>query len=597
MPISEGFRLPDGRTVTEWAEETIVLDKRVTSSPGSFRVGKTPYLREIMDVQRDKRIKEITFLASTQVGKTLAMIICRLWALDQRPRPAMYVMPTEVTTKRFGRSRIMPVIESSPKLARHLTGQKNDTRGTEYWFNGMPLFFAWANSPSMLSSQPVGDVDLDEIDKFPGASKKEADPESLARERTKTFWDRKIRRASTPTTVDGPIWKAWLRSDRRMYFIPCPHCGEFQTLEFSQLRWDKSENSESLRANKRAHYKCAKCAGEIRDHHKKTMLTAGKWRATNPDIVDTSHAGFKITTLYAPPEWITFSDIAAEFLESKDDPEKLQNFKNSWLAEPWEDRIDAIKISATSMVAGRPRGIVPNEAQCMTCGVDWHGTEKGFYWSAWAWSIIDGERRGWLVDYGRTLDYEDLPEQTFMKDWVKQDGSVFHAPVLCGVDSGWQAPTVYKFCQPYYPQVRPTKGMQTITGATIRESMIDTTKSKTLWKMMLLDINTNYYKDLLSANLGGSGRFQLADGVCDDFLKHLQNEHKIRDGQKLIWAPKYSGAPQHWLDTVVINCAIADWAGFSSMGGKKLKVEKAIPQRKVNQSSGGFVKSGGRWLK
>ena len=42
-----------------------------------------------------------------------------------------------------------------------------------------------------------------------------------------------------------------------------------------------------------------------------------------------------MNTLYSP--FVRFSEIVKEFLDSKDDPEKLQNFVNSWLAEPWED--------------------------------------------------------------------------------------------------------------------------------------------------------------------------------------------------------------------------------------------------------------------
>ncbi len=42
---------------------------------------------------------------------------------------------------------------------------------------------------------------------------KEADPVSLAIERTKTFFNRKIFMASTPTLKTGPIWKAKEEAD------------------------------------------------------------------------------------------------------------------------------------------------------------------------------------------------------------------------------------------------------------------------------------------------------------------------------------------------------------------------------------------------
>ncbi|MFR8238866.1 MAG: phage terminase large subunit family protein, partial [Dorea sp.] len=45
------------------------------------------------------------------------------------------------------------------------------------------------------------------MDKYPGSSKKESDPISLAMERTKTFRNRKIYMTSTPTLATGHIWK------------------------------------------------------------------------------------------------------------------------------------------------------------------------------------------------------------------------------------------------------------------------------------------------------------------------------------------------------------------------------------------------------
>ena len=66
------------------------------------------------------------------------------------------------------------------------------------------------------------------------------------------------------------------------------------------------------------------------------MMLAGKW---TPEIkTRTRHKGFWINSLYSP--WLTWSDIAAEFLKSKDYIELLMNFVNSWLAEVWEEKIE-----------------------------------------------------------------------------------------------------------------------------------------------------------------------------------------------------------------------------------------------------------------
>ena len=68
--------------------------------------------------------------------------------------------------------------------------------------------------------------------------------------------------AETPATTDDPVKsdaeadaedepgmeEALLKyeaSDRRRYFVPCPHCHEHQTLEFGNLRWPEGRPREA----------------------------------------------------------------------------------------------------------------------------------------------------------------------------------------------------------------------------------------------------------------------------------------------------------------------------------------------------------------
>ena len=104
---------------------------------------------------------------------------------------------------------------------------------------------------------------------------------------------------------------------------------------------------------------------------------------------------------------------AEEFLKSNGDPEMLQNFANSWLAEPWEDT--KLKTSADLIMERQSRYeefVVPDWAIELTGGVDVQ--EDCAYWVIRAW----GERwtsqciaRGqafdlWGVDEMMNLNYE-----------------------------------------------------------------------------------------------------------------------------------------------------------------------------------------------
>lgn len=85
----------------------------------------------------------------------------------------------------------------------------------------------------------------------------------------------------------------------------------------------------------KCYYVCQKCGGIITDRHKPQMLREGQWRAVESKTQLVKKVAFWMNTLYSP--FVRFSEVVNEFLDSKDDPEKLQNFVNSWLAEPWED--------------------------------------------------------------------------------------------------------------------------------------------------------------------------------------------------------------------------------------------------------------------
>ena len=85
-----------------------------------------------------------------------------------------------------------------------------------------------------------------------------------------------------------------------------------------------------------AKYICPKCGCEILDKDKPKMLREGEWRAVKKRGVGRPKTvGYHISSLYSV--FVTWAEAAEEHLKSYKDPDMLQNFVNSWLAEPWED--------------------------------------------------------------------------------------------------------------------------------------------------------------------------------------------------------------------------------------------------------------------
>jgi len=230
-------RLP----ASQWAEENRVLPPG-SAIPGPWRNSVTPYLVEIMDELSDGDAERIIFVKPTQVGGTsilenvLGSLIC------QDPAPAMIVYPSGDLAERTVESKLEPMIKGCPPLAALYL--EHDSKNMRLKFRDMTVYLSGANSPASLASTPIRFLFLDEVDKYPGATKKEADAMSLAIERTKTYTtNRKIFIPSTPTLRTGNIWRAKEEADEeRHYFVPCPHCGKFIELKFKQLKWpDKAE--------------------------------------------------------------------------------------------------------------------------------------------------------------------------------------------------------------------------------------------------------------------------------------------------------------------------------------------------------------------
>ena len=264
-------------TVSEWAAKHRTLSGGAI--PGPWNNDITPYLVEIMDAFTDDIIEEIVFVKPTQVGGTTAMENMIGCLTDQDPAPTMVVYPSDDLAEATSETRLVPMIKSNQSTAEKF--RESESKKLSLKFRDMWLYLTGANSPADLSSKPIKNLFLDEVDKFPGASKKEADPVSLARERTKTFFNRKIFMASTPTLKTGHIWKAKEAADvEKHYFVPCPHCGKFIELKFGCLKWpSKFDVPEETDRAERTVYVCQECGAIITDHDKGKMLRDGRWRA------------------------------------------------------------------------------------------------------------------------------------------------------------------------------------------------------------------------------------------------------------------------------------------------------------------------------
>ena len=588
---------PEDISTAEWAEKYRMLDAKTAAMPGPWRNDKTPYLTEIMNELNNYETEEIVFCKCTQVGGTEAELNMLGYIIGQDPAPSMVVYPSDKLGESISDNRIKPMLQASPTLRERFYELRSQK--LEMQFEGMYLTISGANSPSSLASRAIKYLFLDEVDKYPGASKKEADPISLARERTKTFANRKIYMTSTPTIKSGHIWKNLLDCDvEKHYFVPCPHCGEIIELKFANLQFPKKE--EGLTASDRADqavYVCQECGCVINDQHKAQMLRYGEWRIVKENNSARRKIGYWISVLYSP--FVRFSEIALEWINSQGDNERLQNFINSWLAEPWEDtRLTTSADVVLERQTEFDEFTVPTWAKFLTGGVDVQ--ETCIYYTIRAWGNFITSQN---ICHGQAMSWADI-ERVMNYGYLKENGEQLVVS-LCLIDSGFDTDAVYDFCANNSDWALPVKGSSRVMTEHFHLSKINKTDSKA-YGMNLCVVDGGKYKDMIAARMkkdNGRGAWMVYNGCDMEYAKQVTAEHKvqIKRGEQLVqvWELKASHTDNHYLDTEVYAFAGADILGVRSMHlmeEQKVEEKKERPKERQESPEESWIKANEDWI-
>ena len=575
--VAEALRPDPDHTVTSWAEENVILSSASAAEPGPYRVSRTPYAREIQDcLSPHYPVNRVVFIKGTQIGGTQIGLNAIGFYIAHAPCPIMFIQKTVDSVKRVSKQRIAPMIAESPALrARVSDARARDSGNTmlQKDFPGGTLIMTGANSAVGLRSMPARFLFPDEVDSYEAEAEGEGDPIKLAERRTQTFGHRrKIFLVSTPTTKGhSRIESEYLASDQRMYHVPCPHCGETQTLRFSNLRWTWGDPSS-------VHYVCEHHGCIIFEASKEALLAAGVWIAAYPE----RHvAGFHLNSLYSPPGWMGWEEIAAEWEEASVDlklgkPEKHKTFVNTILAETYEDRGDAPDWQRLyDRREDWPVGVVPAGGLFLSSFTDVQGDRLET--SVWAW----GEGlESWLIEHAviRGAPNEGEPwtklhDLLNNRTWRHECGHQMRIAVGM-VDSGAYTSEVYKFIRSQDARrIHAAKGQKhgknvSWIGADIDDSSKRKHGGRKIRNIATSSLKHEFYRQLRldrptseSGDPYPYGYVHLSDAVSEDGCRQLVSEIFNSDGD---WNVK-QGERNEWLDCRVGARAAAYWAGVDMM--------------------------------
>lgn len=581
--------------MSQWAEKYRILDESSNFS-GKWSNDITPYLVGIMDAFNDPYIQEINFCKPTQVGGTEAMLNMLGWIIMDNPSPTMIVYPSDDLAKDTSNDRIKPSLSKTPEIKERFYERSSKELNLKY--RGMRIYLRGSGSPGKLASKSIKYLFFDEIDKMDGASKKEASPYNLAKERTRTFtYSKKIYTCSTPTLKTNYVWQIHEDADeQRKYFVPCPHCGEYITFAFKQIKFPDGEGLSNAERAKDAVYVCQECGCMITDKDKIKMLRRGEWRDVKKTCVGKPRkVSFWLNALYS--RFLTWSEIVLEFLDSKDDPEELQNFVNSWLAEPWEDtKLKTTEDTVMERQTDVPQFVVPGWARMLTGGVDVQ--ETCLYWTIRAWGNFITSQN---IAHGQATSFQDI-ERVMNLAYEREDGEKI-VTCLCLIDSGYDTDGTYDFCANNSDWALPVKGANNPMMSHFKLSKINKPDSRA-HGMNLVLVDGDKYKDMIAARMkkeNGRGSWMVYDGCDMEYAKQVTAEHKIntKSGKKTIqrWVPKQSHIDNHYLDAEVYALAAADIMQVRSMhlDGEENE-EKQSQQEQQYTPEENWIKTNENWV-
>jgi len=364
----EAFRPPKKLSLSEWADEYAYLSVESSAEGGRWRT--LPYQKGIMDAITDPNIEQVTVMKSARVGYSKILNHVIAYHIHQDPCPIMIVQPTIEDATGYSKEEVAPMLRDTKCLHGLVSEAKaKDGQNTllQKQFPGGTLGLVGANSPRGFRRVSRRIVLFDEVDGYPvGGAGTEGDQIKLGIRRTEYYWNRKIVAGSTPTVQDfSRIEKLFSESDQRRYFVPCPECGEMQYFVWNNIKWQGNDLNT-------ASYSCKSCGVFIPHSKKRWMVERGEWRATAEG--NGKHVGFHIWAGYSYSPNASWSNLAEEWLASKDNPEQLRTFINTVLGEVWQDEYES-KVGASALMEKAAnedyeKGVPPEEVLVILAGID-----------------------------------------------------------------------------------------------------------------------------------------------------------------------------------------------------------------------------------
>lgn len=526
--IERVFTMPEQITIREWADKHRNLSKESSSEYGQWNTARTPYMLEIYERITEEDVREVDLMFAAQLSKTELILNVFGWYAHLDPCPMMVVQPTDSLANEFSKERVAPMIRDCDVLRNLIKDPNKKNSGntvSHKMFLGGFLAFRGANTPRKLASKPIRVLFMDEIDGYKVSSGTEGDPVELAKKRTQTFWDHKIILTSTPGIRGiSKIEKEYLAGSQATYYLGCPSCKADNEMLLDKMVYEiKDEDKKRINFVKMACDSCGAIHSE--KEWKIDNQVNGKW--IHKYLERKEKLSYKLNGFAGV--FRTWESIIEEYLEVKNDSERLKVFINTVLCETYMEEEEE-KIDYEVLMARRERyeSELPRGVYLLTIGVDIQD-----HWVAYevVGHGLDEETYG--IEYGIIYGSFEEPkvqkklDEARNKVYRYKDGSGLKIYSACIDTGGHHTETTYEYVHDRQGQrLFGIKGMGGEAVPAINGSR--TTKNKK--PIQLWSLGVNALKDKVYSRLKIENNSDNEYGYChftDDFLsKYDENYFK-----------------------------------------------------------------------
>ena len=377
----------------------------------------------------DPSINTVVIMCSAQSAKTLTIMATLGWIIDQDPGPTMWVAQNDKEAKKISNMRLQPMLEKCAPVAEQLPPRGPQRKTLEIYFPTMPLILTGSEATGALQSTPYQRVVCDEARSYRKGTL------GMIAKRFRSFGaNYTFIIISTPADENDELHLAYLAGDMRVWYLPCPKCGDEHLLEWGDretkggLKWDTNDETYDSETGSYRFEELRKtirycCWNPECDHvwvdkpsDRKQISSTGKWVATNPNA-PSNYTSYNWNALL--PHWAKWHEQVEEYLKALGslrvgNPAPYKDHINETRGQVWSHLFAYAKHDRyleSRKVSYNPREYWEEEkARFMTIDVQAKGG-RHYMWviRAWAnggWSRKIAHGKAWSLDEIRAIAIE-----------------------------------------------------------------------------------------------------------------------------------------------------------------------------------------------